>query len=614
MDKGKGKERNGKRPVWYWVMIICVLAALLIAVWDRAEAPPMPEDGLMEMDDGWTYRRADGSSVRLDELHGKLDTPAGQAAYIENVLPDMDQDGVFLCFRSSQQSVRVYVDQRQIYEYDTSGSRPFSKSTPSAWNFVPVPLDSSGKSVVIETISPYAQNSGLTNPVLLGTYSAVELHILNLQFPQFIISVAILLLAFFMFLVSFWLTKSREMRRILHSLAFFIFMVGIWVFGESKMPHAFSPFNLMESSLAFYALFLLPMPYLNYMRFRLHARRQHTLTVLYYAALGNTAACTVLQVFQVADLIELLPAAHIMLVLAVGYTLVSLFLDRRRETEKGDGLELVGLIVLSICGAAELWLFYSNDFYNTGALVPLGLLVYLVLLSISTARKLLRRSVEAAELDEELQENRAQLLISQIQPHFIYNTLGAIQTYIMKSPNTAYKMVQNFSDYLRANIQSVMNTEPILFSTELKHVRAYTDIELIRFRNRIDVVYEIGPSDFYILPLTVQPLVENAIKHGLCGRVEGGTVWVRTQEDEQNYVITVEDNGRGFDVSDAAGKGRGVGLLNIHNRLELQMNAKLEIVSSPGRGTKVAVILPKWKNQEFSLRKGGEAGENHIGG
>ena len=91
-------------------------------------------------------------------------------------------------------------------------------------------------------------------------------------------------------------------------------------------------------------------------------------------------------------------------------------------------------------------------------------------------------------------------------------------------------------------------------------------------------------------------------------------MWVRTQEDEQNYVITVEDNGRGFDVSDAAGKGRGVGLLNIHNRLELQMNAELEIVSSPGRGTKVAVILPKWKNQEFSLRKGGEAGENHIGG
>lgn len=262
---------------------------------------------------------------------------------------------------------------------------------------------------------------------------------------------------------------------------------------------------------------------------------------------------------------------------------------------------MVCLWVSGVC--TELWLFYSNDFYNTGSLVPFGLFVYLMLLSLSTVRNLISQSAKVNELNIQLQESRIRLLVSQIHPHFIYNTLGAIQVYIMKSPNTAYKMIQDFSDYLRANIQSLTNAGPISFSAELKHVRAYTDIELIRFRNRIQVIYQIGLTDFTILPLTIQPLVENAIKHGLCKTVEGGTVWIRTQELQWDFTVTVEDNGVGFLVSELKEKPDSIGLMNIQKRLKFQLNADIEIQSAPGQGTKVIIIIPKVSNPKSGIEK-----------
>ncbi len=596
-------KKYWKQSGWFLMVLLSTMAALLIVVLDQADAPPLPKGDVVEMKEGWTYTDPENGGRQLTDLPVNLNLPASQTIHIENIFPETMESGMFLCFRSTQQSVRVFVSGKQVYEYDMSGSRLFSRATPSAWNFVPVPAGSAGETVAIETVSPYTQSSGQLNRVFYGPYSAVELNIMKMQVPQFIISMAMIMQALTLFLASFCLMKSKELRHVLHSLSFFIFLAGVWAFGESRMPNPFSFFNLMESPLSFYALFLLPMPYLDYMSFRLHPRRRRALSILYGITFANTVVCTVLQVLKVADLIELLPAAHIMIVLAAGYTLLSLLYDSRGSGGDGSRLELAGLIILSFCAVEELGLFYKNDFSNIGIWVPLGLLIYLMLLSLSTVRNLMRRSAEADELDRKLRENQGRLLISQIQPHFIYNTLGAIQAYIMKSPNTAYKMVQDFSDYLRANIQSVTNTDPIPFTAELKHVRAYTDIELIRFRNRIQVIYEIGASDFMILPLTIQPLVENAIKHGLCKKVEGGTVWIRTREHENDFAVIVEDDGIGFDVLDIKKKSDSVGLRNIRDRLTLQMDAAVDIASAPGRGTRVTIIIPRGKALEQSIQK-----------
>ena len=143
------KRIHWKQFGWLFLALFCVLAALVISLLDRAAAPPIPEGDVMELSEGWTYLPPDGGSRQLTSLHENLNVPAGETVHIENTLPADVQEGIFLCFRSAQQSVWVSVDGQPIYEYDASDSRLFSRATPSAWNFVPVPVAAAGKNIAI---------------------------------------------------------------------------------------------------------------------------------------------------------------------------------------------------------------------------------------------------------------------------------------------------------------------------------------------------------------------------------------------------------------------------------------------------------------------------------
>ena len=183
-------------------------------------------------------------------------------------------------------------------------------------------------------------------------------------------------------------------------------------------------------------------------------------------------------------------------------------------------------------------------------------------------------------------------MISQIQPHFIYNTLSSIRTLIKLDPDRAYNLVYDFSKYLRANIDSIGQGGMIPFAQELEHIRNYCNIEKVRFGDKLALVYEIGPDGFEVPPLTVQPLVENAIKHGIRGKNGDGTVKVSTFEDEHSYMVEVLDDGAGFDPAAGVPK-TSAGLENIRLRLQEIAGACLEINSIPGKGPRAIVRIPK---------------------
>ena len=192
----------------------------------------------------------------------------------------------------------------------------------------------------------------------------------------------------------------------------------------------------------------------------------------------------------------------------------------------------------------------------------------------------------------QLQENRIAIMISQIQPHFIYNTLGTIQHLCKEDPEQAAKLVQNFSIYLRGNFSELDNTVPIRFAKELEHVHCYTEIELIRFPD-MTVRYDIQTEGFLLPALTVQPLVENAIKHGLMGLEEGGTVTISAYEEQNDYCICVSDDGIGFDVSGLTDSKKHIGIRNVRERLQAMCGGSLTIDSQPGAGTRALIRIPK---------------------
>ena len=212
--------------------------------------------------------------------------------------------------------------------------------------------------------------------------------------------------------------------------------------------------------------------------------------------------------------------------------------------------------------------------------------------SINAATKARELEMEKIVLNAQLSESRISTMISQIRPHFIYNTLGSIEQLCKIDPPKAGELVHNFAKYLRGNFGELDNPKPILISQEMEHVHHYISIENVRFPD-MTFSFEMNSDDFHIPALTVQPIVENAIKHGLMKLQKGGVIRVATYETDTEYCISVEDDGVGFDTGALLDDRKHVGLRNIRERLKVMVNGTLEIESTVGVGTKVVVKIPK---------------------
>ena len=189
-------------------------------------------------------------------------------------------------------------------------------------------------------------------------------------------------------------------------------------------------------------------------------------------------------------------------------------------------------------------------------------------------------------------EQRIQIMISQIQPHFLYNTLSTIQALCRTAPEKASEVTERFGTYLRQNLDALRQTQCIPVEKELEHTRVYTEIEALRFPN-VHVEYKIQDTGFSVPSLTIQPLVENAIRHGVRIR-EDGRVEVRTRAAEAFHEITITDNGIGFDLQSAErASGDHIGLKNVQERVAAQCGGSMEIVSQIGSGTTITIRIPK---------------------
>lgn len=197
-------------------------------------------------------------------------------------------------------------------------------------------------------------------------------------------------------------------------------------------------------------------------------------------------------------------------------------------------------------------------------------------------------------IEEKLEETRIQLLVGQIRPHFIYNTLITIQALIKIDPSKAEHMVYMFSKYLRNNIDQLTTYTKIPLENELEHILTYIEIEKVRFGDRIQFECEIEDMNLYVLALSLQPLVENAIKHGICKKEEGGIVTLKQKIEGNTGTFVVQDNGIGFQTKDL----KSVGIKNITYRLRTMMNADLKIETALGNGTTVSIYFPVEENRK----------------
>ena len=189
-----------------------------------------------------------------------------------------------------------------------------------------------------------------------------------------------------------------------------------------------------------------------------------------------------------------------------------------------------------------------------------------------------------------LSEAKLSVLINQTRPHFLYNTLNSIYYLCEKDPGTAQRAVRDFAEYLRGNLESVEDTATVSFEKELEHVEHYLSLEKLRFQDELMIEYELETKAFQIPPLSVQMMAENAVKHGIEMKQNGGTVRIHSWETPDAFFVSVSDDGVGFD---AAKQKDGMGISITKQRLQSRCGGTLTLESRIGEGTTATIRIPK---------------------
>ena len=207
----------------------------------------------------------------------------------------------------------------------------------------------------------------------------------------------------------------------------------------------------------------------------------------------------------------------------------------------------------------------------------------------------------AKDIDNSRKISAQQLTIRtlQMRPHFIYNTLSNIYYLCAQNPQKAQAAVDDFTKYLRKNFTAITKEDLIPFEEELEHARAYLAVVKVRYEEMLFVDYKTEFTTFRVPPLTLEPIVENSVKHGLDPEAAPLHIMISTKREKDHVLITVEDTGKGYDLDEAneadIDKNSGdihIGLSNVKSRLSEMCNGTLEISTRQGGGTIVSITIP----------------------
>ncbi len=254
---------------------------------------------------------------------------------------------------------------------------------------------------------------------------------------------------------------------------------------------------------------------------------------------------------------------------------ISLYFAVTTKTNMKIKSPFIAINVLPLCVS------FIQQFHYTLSFMYISVLVALIILYINIQVDMGRR----------IEEFKNKVMISQIQPHFMYNTLTTIKALCRVEPDLAAKTITNFADYLRGNMDFASLETTIPFEKELNHTRIYTEIEALRFDN-IKFEFNIEDKDFELPALTVQPMVENAVRHGVRSKPDAH-ILIHTYADENYHVVVIKDNGKGFDHAQFNGSRTHIGLLNTRLRVERLVNGKFSTESVPGEGVTITIKIPK---------------------
>ena len=519
----------------------------------------------------------------------------GYASYRAYIKGFSYKDPVTIYIPNIASAYRIYLDGQLVTESGTlSKSATDTWSTPSS-SKQKILLTPEEHEIVIEISSE--SYSGLYLAPIIADHSYTQNYTYSFLGIRYAFIGIVIYAAIILFILGF-LSKVRYFSGwlpVLFLCLAFRMMISTEGYAISQ-PWFFNLSYERMTLLMFASTFIIKLVSLIYLQDELRLKLSKEFTAFLSAAF-------LLVVVGVSFLPTSVYNNYYFVVLQLVSTLADLYVINRLCQELAKGDPYAGRLCfayLFIFAGITVDALYTNGMmpFLCSSFMPVCLSLFALQLTIihaDKAAKLFQRAREARELEHEVEKANMAVMISQIQPHFLYNALNTIKSLIRRDPKKAEQAVIDFSYYLRGNMDSLTHTEPIPFETELAHVKYYCDIELLRFSDKLKIEYDIQEKKFCVPTLSIQPIVENAIKHGVTKKPEGGTVRISTASDDKDYIVTVKDDGVGFDpsaIEEDDGRSH-VGIQNIRYRFENMMHATVSIESEKGVGTCVIIRIPK---------------------
>ena len=510
--------------------------------------------------------------------------------------------GQFLCFRADVTAFSVFCNDTLLYAY-TNPADNIDPQSPHGLRFFTVALPQLSAEDRI-TLRMETKHDGLypIQYMSLGRIDEIYMYILLQQLDTAIVCCTLVIFAIFQIGLSaiHLLMRIRPVRHVYIWLSFVILLATTWIGLDSGFFILFIQSYPLYYTLWCLSFMLLPgaaVMFLNYCG----TRTSRFALIFCGADAAFTVLSYLLYYWGIIELGSVIPFFCLLAVAVLGYMLVKLV---RMDVER-NLFYFSGMLILFVISAISLVaygvhaLFFASYLFKYGMLSFVICMVLYIMMDIGRLLALEKRAA-VVESQKSLLEN--ELFLTQIGSHFFYNTMNMIRGLIKMDSDAAYHLTDDFVKYIRSHVEAVNAKDGMIpFSRELESVAAYARISSVRMNNALHIEYDIETVDFEVPALTLEPLVENAIRHGVFPKGEGN-IQISVRDIGDGFSVTVTDDGVGFqDLHE------GVGISNIRHRLSRYAGCHLTFESVPNVGTTAEIVYSK--NIQEGIKN-----ENDVGG
>lgn len=575
--------------------------------WDLNTHPIISLDGEWEFFHG-LFLESHNSSIQANgyitvpglwssfKYNGESIAPATYGSYrLRVILPENQNKSLSLKIPDMSSSYSLYVDGKEIssngvvgksYEEESPCWKPLVKS---------IGAKSREMDIIVQVSNFHHIKGGIWESILLGTEEAVNKNReLNLMISFLLIGILFISALYYLIIYSVMKINKASLYLALFCIAAGLRellireVVAILVFPSitfnviSKLEYMTVPLGPILLALSIYGLYPTVFP-----------KKALIAIILPFIIYIVIILFTPLSFFA-----NFMNPCLILFVIAFMF-IIKVIVMAARKKKPGADLLLFGTIILLITAIIDMGYFSALHYdYNLAYTFSFGLIIFI----LCQMHSLTLIIADIFDRSQKLSKAELAFLQAQIVPHFLYNTLNTIIYLTRESPKKARDLLLKLSQYLRGkfDFEAYNQNSFVSLEYELGIVESYLSIELVRFNERLKVIYDIDQKTlkYDILPFTIQPLVENAILHGLKNKAKEGKIIISSYIEENYLLISIEDNGIGMSkekilsiIKDESIEG-GTGLYNVHARLKKVYGEGLRIASSMNKGTTITMKIP----------------------